>query len=80
MIARVAKLLAHIVEIHVDDDDTAHITNYAPDSSGPEYGGNTEPGSEWDDECDRLLAEIRECLPDGWLAHWRDDDIAIERA
>lgn len=79
-IADVATALSHIVEIHIDDSDGAHVTDYAPDSTDEEYGGNTEPGSAWDEECDRLLAEIREELPEGWQANWSDDDLHIERA
>lgn len=61
-------------------DSRAHVTNYAPDSSEPKYGGDTQPGSAWDEECDRLLAQIRDELPTGWSADWSDDDIVIERS
>jgi hypothetical protein len=79
-IAEVARVLNHIVEIKIDDSDSAHVTNYAPDSSDEEYGGHTEPGSAWDIECDRRISEVREALPDGWQANWCDDDLHIARA
>jgi hypothetical protein len=78
-IKSVRAALAQIADVHVDDDDNAHITDYAPDSSDAAYAGNTEPGSPWDEECGRLLAEIRDALPAGWSADWSDDDIAITR-
>lgn len=75
----VAAALSGIVEIKIDGDDRAHVTNHAPDSSDPEYDGDTTPGSAWDEECDARLAEIRESLPSGWSAEWSDDDVIIER-
>lgn len=52
------------------------ISDAAPDSE--DYGGNTEPGSDWDDECDRIIAGVRTAL--GKLranAEWSDNDIII---
>lgn len=68
--------LANIAEV-VEHDGHWYIRNYAPDSSG--YRGGTEPGGDWDEECDRRLKEIRDALPAGWSADWSDDDIRIER-
>lgn len=61
-----------------ETDRGYRVTNYAPDSSSDEYGGDTSPGSPWDEECDRLLAEIQALLPAGWEATWDDDDICID--
>lgn len=60
-----------------EDNGCWYIPNLAPESS--DYGGNTEPGSEWDEECDRILACLQEALPPGWSAEWVDDDIHISR-
>jgi len=68
--------LANIADAKADGDGV-RISGYAPDSSDPEYGGNTEPGSAWDTECDRLLDDVREELPAGWSACWSDDDVVI---
>lgn len=70
------KALADIADVHIDEPGRAHITGYAPDSR--EYRDGTEPGGDWDEECDRLLAEIREALPAGYVADWSDDDIRID--
>lgn len=76
-VSDVVAALANIADVHVDSADRAHITDYAPDSS--EYDGNTEPGSAWDEECYRLLAEICAALPAGWSADWSDDAIVLTR-
>ena len=51
------------------------IWDAAPDSA--EYGGDTQPGSDWDEACDALLAFVQSLLPPGWAAEWVDDDIHI---
>lgn len=59
------------------EDDQITIVRAAPDSD--DYAGETEPGSEWDRECDRILGEIREAVEAlGWTAEWSDDDIHVE--
>ena len=53
------------------------LVDAAPDSK--DYGGVTEPGSEWDRECDRILGEIRAAVePLGWGADWSDNEIHVE--
>lgn len=70
--------LRHLVEPQYSRvSDAWYVSDYAPASA--EHGGSTEPGSPWDEECDRLLAEIRAALPPGWTVDWSDDDIRIER-
>jgi hypothetical protein len=71
----VVAALANIADVHVDSEDRAHISNYAPDSEG----GGTGPGSRWYERCDELIADVREELPPGWSAEWSDDDIIITR-
>ena len=61
-----------------EHDGEYRVIGAAPDSS--EYDGITEPGSPWDEECDRILASIQSALPIGWIATWRDDDICISPA
>lgn len=78
-IETVVASLKHIVDVRIDSDERARIVDYAPDSSDAEYGGNTEPGSAWNAECDSRLAEIRAALPSGWSAEWVDDDLVIDR-
>lgn len=78
-VEEMAAALKHIADVTVRDG-RGRISDYAPDSSEPPYDGETEPGSAWDEECDRLLAEVREALPPGWTAEWLDDDIVIERS
>ena len=61
------------------------VPGYAPDSSDDAYSDDngdpdTSPGSPWDKECDRLLAEVQRALPAGWTAEWSDDDLLIEHA
>lgn len=68
--------LADIADVRVWDG-SGRISDYAPDLT--DYDGDDSPGSEWDEECDRLLEEIREALPAGWIADWSDDDIIIDR-
>lgn len=75
----VVKALASIADASVVSDDAARISGYAPDSSDEQYGGDTAPGSAWDERCGEMLAEIQEALPSGWAACWSDDDISIER-
>lgn len=74
--------LAGIADV-TGDDGRYRIVDYAPDSTEPQYldddgTPDTAPGSTWHEECDRLLAEIRAALPEGWSADWSDDDIVIE--
>lgn len=71
--------LENVAEVHADSDDRGHITDYAPDSSEPEYDGNTEPGSAWDEACAKLLSAVRSALPAGWEADWSDNDVVITR-
>ena len=55
---------------------TVYIADIAPDSS--EYGGNTEPGSAWDEECDELADAIRAIVaPFGCDVEWSDNDLTI---
>ena len=58
-------------------DDLVVIVDCAPESD--DYGGSTEPGSEWDEECDRREKAIRDALPAGWTPEWSDDDLHIVR-
>ena len=73
----VVAAIANVADASVERD-RVRITGYAPDSG--DYGGDTGPGSEWDDERERRMADLRELLPDGWQAEWSDDDVLIERA
>lgn len=68
--------LAPIVDVTRRDAGRYVIPDYAPDST--DYDGDTEPGSPWDEDCDRLLAEIRAALPAGWTAEWSDNDVRID--
>lgn len=71
--------VSYIADAQVVSEDRARIVNLAPDSSDPEYGGDTCPGSAWDEECGAILKSVREALPAGWAAEWSDDDIVIDR-
>lgn len=54
-----------------------YIANLAPSSD--DFGGDTQPGSEWDEECDALLAAVAEIVkPHGCVATWVNDDCCIE--
>lgn len=75
--AEVVKALAGIADVKIRDADRCCIPDYAPDSR--EYDDDTSPGSAWDEDCDRLLSEVRAALPAGWAADWSDDDIIIDR-
>lgn len=74
-ISAMVQAVSRVADVHVVDG-RGRITNYTPDPA--EYDGSTEPGSAWDEACDRLLAEVRAVLPSGWQAEWSDDDILIE--
>ena len=52
---------------------------YSPDAApnSDDYDGDTEPGSPWDEACDRLLAKVRAVLPAGWEVQWSDNDLTI---
>jgi hypothetical protein len=54
-----------------------YIGDMTPDPS--DYDGSTEPGSPWDEECDRRLAAVNAIVaPHGCCVEWSDDDLAIE--
>lgn len=74
--AEVVAAIARVADARVDGDRVI-IVGLAPDADG--YGGETGPGSAWDDECVRLMRQVRQALPAGWLAEWSDDDVLIER-
>lgn len=73
----VVAALRNVAEVHVDSDTRGHITRLAPDVA--DYGGSTDPGSEWDEECDSRMEDVRDALPAGWSAEWSDDDVIITR-
>lgn len=55
-------------------DESLVIDDAAPDSGGR----STEPGSEWDEECDAILTEVQAIVrPHGCTAEWVDDDIHV---
>ena len=55
---------------------TVYISDVAPDCR--EYGGHTEPGSAWDEECHRRLDTVIGIVsPFGVTAEWSDDDVSL---
>jgi hypothetical protein len=72
----VVTALKDIADVHADSDDRGRIVGHAPPASDWQDIG---PGSEWYEECDILLAEVRAALPSGWSAEWSDDDVMIYR-
>jgi hypothetical protein len=77
-IGTVRSRLAGIADFNAHPDkDRLCVGSFAPDAA--DYGGATEPGSEWDEECDRLLVDVESIVrPLGWMAQWVDDDMVVE--
>lgn len=74
--AALLQTLAQVADFQSTKPGHLVCSNLAPDSK--DYGGETEPGSEWDDECERILARVRNLIPAGWEADWCDDDMVVE--
>lgn len=72
---RIADITAHPHDVGV-----YFIRDAAPPCDTAQYGGDTSVGTPWDEECDRIIADVRAALPPGWVAEWSDNDIRIERA
>ena len=68
--------MREVAEVQPDGRGQYWIRAYAPDNN--DFDGDMSPGSEWDEECERLLETVQDALPVGWSAEWVDDDVCIE--